>query len=127
MKTYTTRATRVPGGWRLQCEQLPGAISEVRKLAHAEESQREAIAFVADVDEAEVGDVQLVIDLGHDMARRVDELSELSEQRRRLQEAESRERAGIARKLLEQDLSLRDVGAILGISHQRVAQIVNGR
>lgn len=118
------RATRIPTGWRVQCDEVPGAISEVRRLGLAEEAQREAIAFVEDADESEIGALHLIIDLPGSLADDVADLRSLSDQATQLRQAESLKRAGLARALLAQDLPMRDVGAILGISHQRVAQIV---
>lgn len=51
---YTATARRDGQWWVVQCDQLPAAISQVRRLDRAAETHREAIAFVAGVAEADV-------------------------------------------------------------------------
>jgi hypothetical protein len=50
VKTYTVHAVRGQGWWGLTVPEVPGAVSQVRSLASAEECVREAIAFVAGLD-----------------------------------------------------------------------------
>jgi predicted RNase H-like HicB family nuclease len=47
MTRYTATARRCGDWWMVQCDQLPGALSQVRSLAKAAEVHREAIAFVS--------------------------------------------------------------------------------
>lgn len=56
MTTYTVTAERGadPSVWVLQCVEHPGAVSQTRDLADAPELMREAIAWVAGVDEGDV-------------------------------------------------------------------------
>lgn len=57
---YTATADRGAGPlWALQCVEHPGAVSETRDLADAQRLMRLAIAFVAEVPEADV-DVKLL-------------------------------------------------------------------
>ena len=57
MTRYTATAHREAGWWIVQCDQHPGALSQVRRLDQAAGVHREAIAFVVGVpaDEVEVG------------------------------------------------------------------------
>lgn len=52
--TYTPHAHRDGSWWVVQNDQHPGAISQVKRLDLAAAVQREAIAFVADVDQTDV-------------------------------------------------------------------------
>lgn len=57
MNSYTATAQRVEGcWWMVQCDQHPGALSQVRFLGQAAVEHREAIAFVTGeaVDEVHV-------------------------------------------------------------------------
>lgn len=55
MSAYTATAQRVEGGWwMVQCDQHPAALSQVRRLDHAADEHREAIAFVTGEPVAEV-------------------------------------------------------------------------
>jgi hypothetical protein len=46
---YTSQAYKNGDWWTAQCDQVPGAISQVSELDQAGAAQREAIAFVLDV------------------------------------------------------------------------------
>ena len=47
--TYTSRAHREGTWWIVQCEEVPGANSEMKQLNEAAEAQREAIAYVSEI------------------------------------------------------------------------------
>lgn len=70
--TYTSRAHREGNWWIVQNDQFPGAISQVRRLDLAADAQREAIAFVAEVDQDEVV-VVIRVELEPALARSLDE------------------------------------------------------
>ena len=73
--------------WVLQCEEIPGAISEVTRLDQAEDSIREAIAWVAEIDEDSF-DVRVLPDLPSLVERRISAARDA-----RQQEAQARRRA----------------------------------
>jgi len=54
MTTYTATAHRGDHRWILQCDQVPGAITEVDHLDQGVQALSEAIAFVAQVNLADV-------------------------------------------------------------------------
>lgn len=124
MVQYTSTARRTGGFWTVQCDQFPGAISQVRRLDQAVEVHREAVAFVAGVDEADVEvTVRPVLDEGvvADLAR--------SEDLHREAEQVEREARGLrvsaALRLKRSGLTVRDIGAVLGVSPQRAQQLVS--
>ncbi len=49
MQEFASTACKDGRWWVVQFDQQPGAISQVARLNHAKEHQREAIAFVADL------------------------------------------------------------------------------
>lgn len=120
---FTSTARKDGRWWVVQCDQHPGALSQVARLDQAAEHQREAIAFVADLNESEVEvDVRVVIDAGVE-----DVLAKAREDRRRSGELAAAASEGFrkAAGVLSHDgYSLRDVGAIVGVSHQRAAQLI---
>ena len=60
---FTSIARKDGRWWVVQCEQHPGAISQVARLDQAQERQREAIAFVANLpQETIVVTVRAVLD-----------------------------------------------------------------
>lgn len=67
MSHYTVTAERGSSNvWVFQCREFPGAISEGKTLASAYDLMPEAIAFVAEVDEASV-EIDLVPDRPQDV------------------------------------------------------------
>ncbi|WIE72473.1 helix-turn-helix domain-containing protein [Curtobacterium sp. MCJR17_020] len=107
----------------MQNDQFPGAISQVRRLDLAADAQREAIAFVAEVDQDEVV-VVIRVELEPELAQSLDEAVALRA------EAEVKEaralslRRAIAISLKDDGLTLRDIAVVLGVSYQRVHQLV---
>lgn len=121
--TYTSRAHREGEWWIIQCDEAPGAISQVRRLNEAADAQREAIAFVLDVPAAEV-DVRLVPTIEPEIDTEIAELRDL-----RAEAAEREARAwqlsrSLARQLKYEGYTVREVAVMLGVSRQRVDQIL---
>lgn len=122
MTEYTSVATRDGRWWSVQCDQIPGAISQVRHLSEAAEIHREAIAFVVGVPEESVS-VKVRAALPDDVQQRLDS------GKQHLTEAaaiEARARADLrsaAIELREGGMSVRDIGWVLGVSHQRAHQL----
>jgi DNA-directed RNA polymerase specialized sigma24 family protein len=122
--TYTSHAHREGSWWIVQNDQHPGAISQVKRLDLAAAAQREAIAFVAEV---EPEDVVVVIrpELEPALARSLEEATALRA------EAEVKEaralslRRAIALSLQHDGMTMRDIGVVLGVSYQRVHQLVH--
>lgn len=124
VKRFTSTARKDERWWVVQCDQEPGALSQVARLDQAVEHQREAISFVTGIDESDVEvTVHAVID---------DAVSQTLEQAR-AQRRESQELAETAsegfrtaaRELAGSGYSMRDIGEILGVSFQRASQLVN--
>lgn len=121
--TYTSRAHREGGWWIIQCDEVPGAISQVKRLNEAADAQREAIAFVLDVSTAVV-DVHLVPTIAAEIDTEIAELRSL-----RAEAAEREARAwqlsrSLARQLKDEGYTVREVAVMLGVSPQRVDQIL---
>lgn len=126
MTTYTVTAERGtdPKVWVLQCAEHPGAISQTRRLSEAPRLMRETIAWVAGVSEAEV-EIQLRPALPEGLWSEVEAarqaVANLAEQQR---ETAALSRAAAAH-LLEAGLSGADAAKVLGVSPQRVSQLIS--
>lgn len=120
---YTVKAERGAGPvWVLQCEEMPGAISETRTLADAERRMREAISFAADVPAGEV-EVDLQVEVG--VRSLLAEAAAHRAEAERLAGLASSVHRQVAQALNEEHVSMRDIGVILGVSHQRVHQLIS--
>jgi hypothetical protein len=120
---YHVEASRAGRWWALQCVEHPAAFSQVTRLEKAEAMAREAIAFVADEDPSTF-EVEVVPMLPTEYAT---QLASAAEARQLAQEANSAAAAHsreAARALARAGLSVRDIGTVMGVSHQRAAQLL---
>jgi hypothetical protein len=110
------------GVWLAEVVGLQGVRSFGRTVTSAVDNVREAIAAAEDLDEW--GDLDAVVTVGEEATAAV--LDRLREAKRHAESA-SAER-GMAIKdaiavLRAEGMSYRDIGTVIGLSHQRVAQL----
>lgn len=124
MATYTVTARRTGDWWALEVPDVPGAYSQCKRLGQAPDLAREAIALVLDKDEADI-DVTVEPQLPVEMAELVDSIHRAREAMEKIvREAQQVQVMAIHDLVNECHLSYRDVGQIVGISHQRVSQVL---
>lgn len=123
-KTYAVEVRRTGRWWAITVPELKGVFSQARRLADAEPMARDAIAAVLDVS-ARSFDIVIRPILGE----RLDELvrhareSRAAAQESQVEAAERSVRA--LRSLQKSGIPLRDAGELLGVSHQRAAQLAD--
>lgn len=105
-----------------------GGLTQARTFAEVEDMAREYVAVVEDVD---VDDVRVRIRLERvgeisGVADRLVEWDELQDVARRAERDAATYRQTLARELAAQHVTVRDIGAILHVSHQRAHQLVKG-
>mgnify|MGYP005983963353 CR=1 FL=1 len=124
MTTYTVTAERGTSTWLcfLQCVEHPGAVSQTKRLAEADELMREAISFVANVDESDI-DITLDVRTDADAMRLLTDARAKRAESKRLAAEAAEQIAEAAGRLVRAGISLRDTGHLLGVSHQRVSQL----
>ena len=120
---YTARARRSGSWWAIDVPELPGVYSQARRLVRVESMARDAIALFLDVDPATL-DIRVETNLPSELRRDVDAVGRLRAEADRLQVESSGAMRHLTEELLGRGLSVRDAAAILGISHQRVSQLV---
>ena len=121
--TYTARVRRSGRWWAIDVPELPGVYSQARRLDRVEPMARDAIALFLDVDPATF-DLRVETNLPSDLRQDVDAVGRLRAEADRLQAESSGAMRRLTHELLGRGLSVRDAAEILGISHQRVSQLV---
>ena len=121
-KIYTVEAVRSGNWWALEVPDLPGAFSQARRLDHVAETAGDLIAFAtkAPTDSFEV---QVVPRLPKDLE---DAVRQARLARTEAEAAHVRASAltkAAVRRLLDTGLSVRDIGALVGLTFQRVSQL----
>ena len=122
MTTYTVTAERSGKWWVLQADELPGAITQVARLDQADQI-KEAIAFVGKLPESEV-EIRLRPVVSEAVTRRLEQVRELRARADAAKAAAALEWSQVAKVLSSEGFTMRDVGTILGISHQRAQQLI---
>lgn len=128
MSSYTATVTREGKWWMVRVAGLSG-LTQARHLAEANEMAREFIAVSLD---APIDDIEVKVAVVS--AGRVTDIDKVLEHIRaerdtaaELERKAQRDAIELARALVAEDIPLRDVGAILGISHQRAHQLVRSQ
>lgn len=120
--SYKVLLSEEDGVWLIEAVGLQGVRSFGRTVTSAVENVREAIAAAEDLDQWD--DLDLLITVGDDgTTALLDRLREA----RRLEESASAERDTAVKDAIAAlrgvGMSYRDIGTVIGMSHQRVAQL----
>lgn len=123
MKRHTVRARRIGGWWALDVEGLRGVHTQVRRIDQAEDVARDAIAGVLDVAHRSF-EVVVVPEVPAPVRAIVDRATTARSHAAQAQDEAVQLTRDAARRLVDEGLTVRDAGALLGVSHQRIAQLV---
>jgi hypothetical protein len=119
--------------WTVEVPDVPGGHSQARRLDQVEATARELIAFQLELPDSKISEIELTLEirLPADLAAEVDAARREAEAAKREAEAaRKRERAALeraARRLTGASLTQREAAKVLGLSHQRVHQVLTGR
>lgn len=120
---YHVTAERAGKFWVLQAVEAPGAISQVSRLDQADVI-REAIAFVTGETEASV-EIAVEPALPEAAQRHLTEARRLRRLAEQANTESAREARAAARALHDANITMRDIGNVLGVSHQRAHQLIS--
>jgi len=123
--TYQATVTREDGWWMVYVPEIEG-LTQARRLSEAELMARELIAVTTNRPLSEIS-VNVNVDTiaGVAVADTVAQVSASRAEAARLEATATAKARELARELVARDIPLRDVGTILGVSHQRAHQLVN--
>lgn len=123
-KGYRVEAVRSGDWWAITVPDLRGVFSQSRRLNRVEATAREAIAMMLDIDESEVGPIDVQVQPPDEVIGLLDELHHSVSVAEEASAAATRARREAAKLLSDAGFPMRDIGQLLGISHQRVSQIL---
>lgn len=128
MTAYEANVVREGKWWMVSIPSIDG-LTQARRLSEATKMAREYVAASENIPLESVSvDLQFapiggVDDVSDRVAAIIDERTRAAE----LEKAASRQATELARSLAAADIPVRDIGAILGVSHQRAHQLVSSR
>lgn len=122
MRTYRVTARRSGEWWALEVPELPGVHSQTKRLDRAACEAREAISVMLDVEAGGI-DVEVEIQLPPEAREALQAVARAHEA---AVAAAAHEREAMVRAayVLTQRLSQRDAGAVMGLSFQRISQLL---
>ena len=127
--TYKAAAARGTGQW-WEIEVTDGlpanmvGVSQCRRLTEVEATVVALIADLLDIDEEGI-EVELTINLPEALARKLDEYRSVTQAEQAAHDRAAKVRADTAAALVDARLTMREAGQILGLSHQRIKQLVD--
>lgn len=127
--TYKATATRGTGQW-WEIEVTDGlpanmvGVSQCRRLTEVDATAVALIADLLDIDEEGI-EIELTINLPKALARKLEEYRSATEAERTAHDRAAKARADTAAALVDARLTMREAGQILGLSHQRIKQLVD--
>jgi septation ring formation regulator EzrA len=114
---------RKAGAWRVRVPELGNLLISTKRLDLATEQIKDLVQESSDVDRCEIV-VKVITSIPGVMCD-LEEAQRKMKDAQRLQEEASREIRAVVATLREQGLSMRDIGVLLRISPQRVAQLTD--
>jgi hypothetical protein len=123
--TYRVVVTREDGNWLADVPSLEGAHTYARSLPSLDRAVREVVVLAADLPDDVMPDLVLDYEFRTGDPRIDRDAAHVRRLRAQLAEVEALTAASI--RALTPELSVRDAGALLGVSPQRVSQIARTR
>ena len=122
--TYRAFARRVDGWWAVEVDGVPGAVTQARRLDQVEAMAREVVSLMLEIPPDTFG-IDVVPQIGAlDAEVASARQARVDADRIRAEAMESTRRT--ATRLAQRGFPLRDIGLLLGISFQRVQQLLQG-
>jgi hypothetical protein len=110
--------------WAIRIPEVPGAFSQARRLDQVERLVRDVVSLALEIP-PDSFDVRIETSLPGDIQRALELASELRHQAQLAVANANGATMAAARLLVDQEgLTMREAGQLLGLSHQRVAQLL---
>jgi hypothetical protein len=123
MKTYHANVSRDGRFWLVHIPEID-QYTQARNLTEVEPMARDLIALWLEIP-ADSFDIAVHVELPKAVQRHLELAAKYAADSARAQARAARERRIAARELKAKGLTVRDIGAALGVSHQRAQQLVS--
>jgi len=120
----TAVAERSGRWWAVRVVEMPGAFTQARRLDQVPTMAADAVATLADVDPATV-EVEVRPVLAAEVSGRLERARAARRRADELATSAAEQLREVARMLADAGLPERDIGVILGTSHQRAHQLLS--
>lgn len=126
MTAYEATMVRDGKWWMVSIPSIDG-LTQARRLSEAKEMAREHIAASENVPLNDVTVNLRYAPIGgiEDVTNRITSIAEARARAAELERAATQQATELARALTAADIPLRDIGAMLGVSHQRAHQLIS--
>ena len=122
---YRVDVIRSGAWWAITVPALDGVFSQTKRLDQVEDAAREAISLMLMIDEGDVGALDVIVTPPPETAGLLETLQASVTAADEAVRAAVDLRREAVEVLRAKGLPLRDVGALIGVSHQRVSQILS--
>ena len=124
-KTYAVQVSRDGKWWMIHIPEIDG-LTQARRIADVKQAARELVAVTLDVKISEVAvEIRYEDVAGVPVGEQLHAIQEGKAEAARLEEDAAAKTSQLVRALVDQKVPVRDIGAMLGISFQRVHQIAS--
>lgn len=113
------------GWWIATSPDVPGMVTQARRLDQIEARAKEAVAVALDIEPADVAVELVIAPIGEFEDAAIRRYRETKHEARRVEAELGTAARSAAQALIERGLSVRDAGVLLDISFQRVQQLVD--
>lgn len=120
----TAKAQRSGSWWAIEVPEIPGVFTQARRLDQVASIVREAVALLTDTEAADI--VVTVVAIVPEMDDLVRDARAAKAAAETAQVEASEKLRFVAKRLVGHDLTVRDAGELLGLSPQRISQLVKG-
>lgn len=125
MTIYTAICERSGGWWAVSIQEVEGAFTQARRLDQVADMAADALSLLLD-SEVDPGDIEIVPRLDPEVDEVRKRAGELRDLRSQLDREITHTMDQVVRILHdERGFSMRDIGSLLGVSHQRISQILS--
>ena len=124
-KTYTVRVVRSGEWWAIEVPEISGVHSQTKRLDKVDFMVRDAIGLMLEIP-TDSFDLLMKVELPAEWQERLERVKKMRQEADAMQKEAQQQVAVLVDDLSRRaHLTVRDTGQLLGVSHQRAAQLLH--